>query len=130
MKTGNALTAASRRPCDETFGDLKLIIAPVRVHAEDEVHVRLRLRGVVLVVVADLTVEAVTVVFGLLVEAPRGVLVAGDSTTFGTRLDPGLCGALEGASLLEAPVPSLLHLGAPELVLADRATTLYRRASD
>jgi len=54
---------------------------------------------------------------GLLVEAPGGVLVAGDRTALGTGLDPGLCGALEGASLLEAPVPSLLHLGAPELVL-------------
>ena len=62
-------------------------------------------------------VVVVALVLGLFIQAPGGVLVARDGAAFRTRLDPGLCGALEGASLLEAPVPSLLHLGAPELVL-------------
>ena len=61
-------------------------------------------------------VVTLAIVLGFLVEAPGRVLVARDRPALGTGLDPRLCGALEGTSLLEAPVPSLLHLGAPELV--------------
>ena len=82
---------------------------------------RLRLLAV------SLGVVLVRVLFGLLVEAPGGMLVARNGAALGTGLYPGLCAALEGASFLEAPVPSLLHLGAPELVLRPCDDTLQAR---
>jgi len=52
------------------------------------------------------------------------MVVTGYRAAFRARLDPGFCDALEGTSLLEAPVASLLHLDAPEplVVSVDGAT--------
>jgi len=74
-------------------------------------------------------IGAVLVLVDLVVEAPGGVVVTGHGAALGAGLDPGLCGALERSSLLEAPVPSLLHLRAPELCSSDGNGPRQRRHS-